>query len=156
MHKAIPYDVRWGIRKDMPWIEDANTQHLVRFSETANVWTTKETLAHLQKRNWIMQVAVDERDRCVGCIVYSLHEDHLIVEYLMVHPDHRRKGIGTRLLHILKEKLSPHRRTYFAFYVDERDLDTLLFARQALPSVECELVDDEVEFFYEYRNFPIS
>ena len=79
--------IRYMIRRDMPEvlaIEQASFQC---------PWIEEEFLSYLRERNTIGMVA-EVGEKVVAFFIYELHEKHLTLLNLAVHPDYRRQGIG--------------------------------------------------------------
>jgi [ribosomal protein S18]-alanine N-acetyltransferase len=68
----------------------------------------------------------------VGYLLYQLKPEDGQVKlcHLAVHPDHRRRGLGTRLLERLRRNLAVLTALDFAAAVSERNLDFHLFLRK--------------------------
>jgi ribosomal protein S18 acetylase RimI-like enzyme len=49
-------------------------------------------------RRGLLWVAVDEADVAVGFLLADVVDGHFHIKELDVHPDHQRKGLGTKLL----------------------------------------------------------
>jgi len=114
--------VRWLIRQDLPQVIECD------FCSYPS-WTAEDIASKLHLRNTIGMVA-ECGSTIVGYMVYSLHKDHLNVIKLVVHPDYRRRGVGTALFEKLKSKLSHHRRTHITFVVHELLLGGQLFLKK--------------------------
>jgi [ribosomal protein S18]-alanine N-acetyltransferase len=67
-------------------------------------WSREFFLNELYKKNTLCKVAVAE-ESVIGylCADFRQHESHIL--NLAVHPDFRRRGVATRLLHGVKEEL---------------------------------------------------
>lgn len=117
--------IRWSIRRDMPEILD-----IERRSFGSYAWD-EETFAHVfRQRNCIGMVAEDlDRDRIVGFMVYEFHRKNLNVLNFAVHPEERRRGVGSAMAYKLVTKLSPQRRTHITLAVRDSNLDAHLFWR---------------------------
>lgn len=114
MKTIVAAHIRWGIRPDMPQI--------MRIERTTKYpWSEAEFLAALRQRNSVIFVA-DTADGVVGYMVYELHEKHLRILNLAVHPEFQSRGIGTELVEKLKRKLSSLRREHLAVSVRESNL----------------------------------
>ncbi|MEK7664148.1 MAG: GNAT family N-acetyltransferase [Patescibacteria group bacterium] len=96
--------IRWLIRRDMPEvlaIEQASFQE---------PWTEEEFLYYMRQRNTIGMVA-DLSEKVVALFTYELHEKHICLINLAVHPNYRNQGIGRQCMARLQSKISPERRT---------------------------------------------
>jgi ribosomal-protein-alanine N-acetyltransferase len=115
--------IRWMIRRDMP--EVLRIEH-VSFDFP---WCEDDFLDHLRQRNCIGMVAeLDEK--IVGFMVYELHERELRILRFAVHPEHRRRKVGTQMGLKLIGKLSNRRRSRIVIDVRETHLEAQLFFRQ--------------------------
>lgn len=116
--------VRWLIRRDMPNVLEISAAGSDPRTET-------ELVKLLRNRNCIGLVAEAEDDgqRAVAFIIYSLHKNNLHIETMAVHPELRRRGLGTAMIDKLKGKLSDQRRTAIDIEISEADLPTQQFLR---------------------------
>lgn len=89
---------------------------------------------------------VDDKNTIIGSVRAQERDGTVYIGKLMVHPDHRNKGCGTRLLTEI-EKCFPDKR--YELFTSTRSLDNIrryqklgysIFARKA--------VNDELEFVY--------
>src|SRR4051812_19739028 len=90
--------VRWQIRRDSPeilFIENAS------FSMP---WTEEDFLKCLRERNCIGMVG-EQGDRVISYMLYLLGKHHLEIINFAVHPDYRRKGVGSQMVAKLVSKL---------------------------------------------------
>jgi len=93
-------------------------------------WSEEDFIRCLRQRNCIGMVA-EHNERVVGFMIYELHRNRLHVLNFAVHPDFRRRQIGTQMLRKLVSKLSPQRRSRIMLEVRETNLDAQLFFREA-------------------------
>jgi ribosomal-protein-alanine N-acetyltransferase len=117
-----PVHIRWMIRRDMAevlQIEDRSFE----FS-----WSEEDFIRCLRQRNCIGMIA-EHSERVVGFMIYELHRNRLHVLNFAVHPDFRRRQVGTQMLRKLVSKLSPQRRSRIMLEVRETNLDAQLFFR---------------------------
>lgn len=115
--------IRWMIRRDMTevlQIEDASHDY---------PWSEEDFLRALRQRNCIGMVA-ELGDKVVGFMIYELHKSKLHILNFAVHPNLRRRAVGTQMVKKLIGKLSSHRRNAITLEVRERHLDLQLFFRQ--------------------------
>jgi ribosomal-protein-alanine N-acetyltransferase len=63
-------------------------------------------------------------------MIYELHKTRIHILSFAVHPDHRRKGIGTAMTDKLVSKLAYQRRNRIVLEVRETNLPAQLFFRQ--------------------------
>lgn len=116
----VKVHIRWMIRRDMT--EVLRTEH----ESFDFAWTEEDFLKCLRQRNCIGMVAeLDER--VVGFMIYELHRTKLHVLNFAVHPEFRRRGVGTQMVAKLIGKLSSHRRTKITLAVRETNLSAQLF-----------------------------
>lgn len=119
------FHVRWMIRKDMP--EVLQTEWL----SFEHAWVEEDFLKCLRQRNCIgMVIEIERTATVIGYMIYLLHKTRLEILNFAVHPDHRRKGAGRKMVEKLVSKLSSHRRVKMDIHVSERNLDAQLFFRQ--------------------------
>ncbi len=114
--------MRWMIRRDMPeilGIEDRSFEF---------PWCEEDFIRCLRQRNCIGMVAECD-DHVVGFMIYELHKNRLHILNFAVHPDHRRRGVGTQMTDKLMGKLSHQRRTRIMLEVRETNLPAQLFFR---------------------------
>jgi ribosomal-protein-alanine N-acetyltransferase len=119
-----PVHIRWMIRRDMAevlQIEDRSFE----FS-----WSEEDFIRCLRQRNCIGMIA-EHNERVVGFMIYELHRNRLHVLNFAVHPDFRRRGVGTQMVRKLVSKLSPQRRSRIMLEVRETNLDAQLFFRDS-------------------------
>lgn len=117
-----PVHIRWMIRRDMAevlQIEDRSFE----FS-----WSEEDFIRCLRQRNCIGMIA-EHNERVVGFMIYELHRNRLHVLNFAVHPDFRRRGVGSQMVRKLVSKLSPQRRSRIMLEVRETNLDAQLFFR---------------------------
>lgn len=122
--KAQPeLSIRWLIRRDMPEVLQ------IERGSFEYPWTEEEFLGYLRQCNCIGTVL--EEDHCIRAfMIYELHPDRLELVSLAVHPGHRRRGFGTRMVQRLQDKLSIRRRREIATQVRETNVGAQLFLKQ--------------------------
>lgn len=136
--------IRWMIRRDMPEvlaIENLSFEF---------PWSEEDFIRCLRQRNCIGMVSEHE-ERVVGFMIYELHRNRLHVLNFAVHPDVRRRHVGTRMVDKLIGKLSPQRRDRIMLEVRETNLYAQLFFRDLgfrAISVLRDFYDDTVEDAY--------
>lgn len=113
--------IRWMVRLDFPAVLEID-------ADQPDAWDGDRLLEELRPRNRI-GMAIEWGEHVVGFMVYELHDSRLEVLKLAVHQDHRRCGIGGRLVRKLLDKLSAHRRPRLLIDVDEGNLAAQLFLR---------------------------
>jgi ribosomal-protein-alanine N-acetyltransferase len=150
--ERISVQVRWMVRRDMSDV--VRIEHL----SYEFPWCEEDFLRCLRQRNCIGTVA--ERDEHVmGYIVYELHWDSLHILKMAVHPDYRRRGVGTQLVQKVISKLENTRRNRVALEVPESNLEAQLFFRscgfRATRVLRAFYSDTEEDaYHFEYRLAP--
>ncbi|MEZ6119084.1 MAG: ribosomal protein S18-alanine N-acetyltransferase [Pirellulaceae bacterium] len=142
--RQLRVHIRWMIRRDMSEILDIET------ASFEFPWSEDDFVRCLRQRNCIGMVA-EVDDQIVGFMIYELHKTRLHILNFAVHPDYRRRGIGTQMAHKLVSKLSHQRRTRILLEVRETNLDAQLFFRKAgfrAISVLRDFYEDTVEDAY--------
>jgi ribosomal-protein-alanine N-acetyltransferase len=91
-------------------------------------WSEDDFIRCLRQRNCIGMIA-EHNERVVGFMIYELHRNRLHVLNFAVHPDFRRRNVGTQMLKKLVTKLSPQRRSRIMLEVRETNLEAQLFFR---------------------------
>jgi ribosomal-protein-alanine N-acetyltransferase len=136
--------IRWMIRRDMPEVL------AIESSSFEFPWSEEDFIRCLRQRNCIGMIA-EHDERIVGCMIYELHRNRLHLLNFAVHPDHRRRGIGRRMIQKLITKLSTQRRDRITLEVRETNLAAQLFFRSLgfrAISVLRDFYDDTVEDAY--------
>ena len=144
--------IRWMFRRDMPEVLD------IEGSCFEFPWSEDDFIRCLRQRNCIGMVA-DCEDQVVGFMIYELHKTRLHVLNFAVHAQHRRSGIGQRMVDKLTAKLSGGRRSRIMLEVRETNLDAQLFFRKQgfrAVSVLRDFYEDTTEDAYlmQYRYRP--
>ncbi len=104
---------RWLLRRDMPAVLDIEQRSFTK------PWSGEDLCTHLNRRTCIGKVAEVEGNVVAFCI-YDLHNDHLQLVDLAVHPDYRGRGIGEKMIRTLQEKLGVlNHRTHIVALVPE-------------------------------------
>ncbi|HUY89723.1 MAG TPA: ribosomal protein S18-alanine N-acetyltransferase [Pirellulales bacterium] len=121
-------------------------------------WSEDDFIRCLRQRNCIGMVA-DCDDQVVGFMIYELHKTRLHILNFAVHAQHRRLGVGQRMVDKLAAKLSSGRRSRILLEVRETNLDAQLFFRQQgfrAVSVLRDFYEDTTEDAYlmQYRYRP--
>jgi ribosomal-protein-alanine N-acetyltransferase len=118
--------IRWMIRADMPEVLAIEND---RFPCP---WGEDDFLRVLRNRNCIGIVATigDGKDeRVIGFMIYELHKTVLELLSIAVRRDVSRRGVGSRLIQKLRDKLSNQRRNRISFDVADWNLPGHLFLR---------------------------
>jgi [ribosomal protein S18]-alanine N-acetyltransferase len=114
--------VRWAVRRDMPEILEIEALSFV------SGWTEEDFLRCLRQRNCIGMIA-EQGEKVVGVMVYELHKNRLHLLNFAVHPNCRRRGVGSQMVAKLVNKLANHRRNRITLEVRETNLPAQLFFR---------------------------
>lgn len=114
--------LRWMIRRDMPEVLGIE-QEAFEFP-----WSDEDFTRCLRQRNCIGMVA-EAGDSIVAFMIYELHRSSLHVLNFAVAREHRRLGVGTRMMEKLAGKLSPDRRSRIVLEVRETNLPAQIFFR---------------------------
>ena len=117
-----PVHIRWMIRRDMVEVLQIENRSF-EFS-----WSEEDFIRCLRQRNCIGMIA-EHSERVVGFMIYELHRNRLHVLNFAVHPDYRRRAVGSQLLKKLVTKLSPQRRSRIMLEVRDTNLEAQLFFR---------------------------
>jgi ribosomal-protein-alanine N-acetyltransferase len=115
--------IRWMIRRDMSEVLAIETG-CFEFP-----WSEEDFIRCLRQRNCIGMVAEHE-ERVLGFMIYELHKTRLHVLNFAVHPEFRRRGVGSVMAQKLVSKLSHQRRNRILLEVRETNLAAQLFFRQ--------------------------
>lgn len=90
----------------------------------------------------------------VGYIIYEMKPKHILLINIAVHPDFRRRKIGTKLISNLIEKLNSNARTEIVSYIDEYNLEAQLFLKKkkflATRSIKHFFDNDSSAIFFVY------
>ena len=144
--------IRWMIRRDMTEVLE------IENSCFEFPWSEDDFIRCLRQRNCIGMVA-DCEDKVVGFMIYELHKTRLHILNFAVHAQHRRLGVGQRMVDKLSAKLSSGRRSRILLEVRETNLDAQLFFRKQgfrAVSVLRDFYEDTTEDAYlmQYRYVP--
>jgi ribosomal-protein-alanine N-acetyltransferase len=118
----LPITLRWMIRRDMPQVLQIEEQSF-EFP-----WQEEDFVRCLRQRNCIGMVA-EHHEQVAGFMVYELERSRLHILNFAVHPQWRRRGIGTQMAQSLIAKLSPDRRSRILLEIRETNLPAQLFFR---------------------------
>ena len=114
---------RWAIRSDLEKLLSIEAA-----CSGVTAWTEDDFLGELKRKNVISMVA-EENTEIVGFMLYELQKKRLQVINFAVSPRQQRRGIGSRMIDKLIDKLCVGRRTKICFTVRESNLSAQLFLR---------------------------
>lgn len=112
----------------------------------------KQTLDEVVEefRSGVILKMVDDKDNIIGSVRARESDGTVYIGKLMVHPDHRHKGYGTRLLCEI-EKCFPDKR--YELFTSTRSLDNIrLYQKLGYSIFARKAVNDELEFVYMEKN----
>ena len=118
----------------------------------------EEFIRCLRQRDCIGMVA-ECAERVVGFMIYEIHPTSLHVLSFAVHPNFRRRTVGTAMIQKLFSKLAYQRRNRIQLEVRETNLSAQLFFRQLgfrATGVLRNFYEDSTEdaFLMQYRGGP--
>lgn len=106
--------------------------------------TIDEVIA--EYREGIILKMVDENDVIIGSVRARESNGTVYIGKLMVHPDHRRNGYGTRLLAEV-ERFYPGKR--YELFTSTRSIDNIkLYQNSGYKEFARKAVNDELQFVY--------
>jgi len=108
------------IRRDLPEVLE------IEDGSFPDPWSEEEFVRVLRHRNVIGMLA-ECGDAVVGFMLYELNKTYLEIFNLAIHPEWRRRGVGSTMIEKLQGKLSPRRRTSLRVHVRESNLVGQLF-----------------------------
>ena len=114
--------IRWLIRRDMDAVLE------IESASFEFPWTEDEFINCLRQRDCIGMVA-EYAEQVVGFMVYELQPTSIHVLSFAVHPEFRRKSVGTTLVQKLISKLAYQRRNRIQLEVRETNLAAQLFLK---------------------------
>lgn len=117
--RIVP-QIRWMIRRDMPQILEIEARSF------QHPWREGDFIHYLRQRNCIGMIA-EHNTGVVGYMLYELHRSRLHLLNFAVHPDFRRREIGTAMVRKLAGKLTTERRDRVMLEVRETNLAAQLF-----------------------------
>lgn len=115
--------IRWLIRRDLQAVLD------IESASFEYPWTEEEFINCLRQRDCIGMVA-ECAEQVVGFMIYELQPTSIHVLSFAVHPEFRRKSVGSALMDKLFSKLAYQRRSRIQLEVRETNLSAQLFLKQ--------------------------
>jgi ribosomal-protein-alanine N-acetyltransferase len=122
-HTKQSVHIRWLIRRDLLAVLE------IEAASFEYPWTEEEFINCLRQRDCIGMVA-EYAERVVGFMIYDLQPTSIHVLSFAVHPDFRRKSVGSALMDKLFSKLAYQRRRRIQLEVRETNLSAQLFLKQ--------------------------
>jgi len=131
--------VRWLIRRDIPSVLACGPEG----------WTEGEIVRRMRRSGVIGHVTTDPAGAVLGWVLYSLErrpDGRRWVRLLAVavRPEHRRRGVGRKLLEYVRDKAIRHGYRAVVVGVPEENLTTHLLLRSA--GYRCERGGDTLRF----------
>lgn len=128
-------------------------QYLAYQSEAAlfgckDIPPLKQTICEVKDEydNGVMLKMTDDENTIIGSVRAYEANRTVYIGKLMVHPDHRHKGYGTRLLGEI-EKCFPDKR--YELFTSTRSEDNIrLYQSLGYKIFDTKTIDDELEFVY--------
>lgn len=123
--------IRWVIRRDLVSIlhieEECHYDQLLRDAPLMPIWHEDDYRHKCGQRDHIV-TAVEIDGQVVGCLVYQLSLQTVIIHRLVVLPSVQRHGVGSAMIHHLRSKVDNSiRRRMIYTTVCEYDLPSQLF-----------------------------
>ncbi|WP_028517661.1 GNAT family N-acetyltransferase [Ruminococcus flavefaciens] len=112
----------------------------------------KQTLDEVVEefKSGVILKMVDDNNTIIGSVRAQERDGTVYIGKLMVHPDRRHKGYGTRLLSEI-EKCFPDKR--YELFTSTRSLDNIrLYQKLGYSIFARKAVNDELEFVYMEKN----
>ena len=92
----------------------------------------------------------DEKNTIIGSVRAKVSDGTVYIGKLMVHPDYRRKGYGTKLLSEIEKCFLDKR---YELFTSTRSIDNIrLYQKQGYVIFARKAVNDELEFVYMEKN----
>lgn len=108
----------------------------------------KQTLDEVVEefKSGVILKIIDDKYTIIGSVRAQERDGTIYIGKLMVHPEHRHKGYGTKLLYEI-EKCFPHKR--YELFTSTRSLDNIrLYQKLGYTIFARKAVNDELEFVY--------
>lgn len=118
----IQAHVRWMLARDI--------LALVDMEQRIGGWDAQRILEVKRQHGVVPMVAESISTRLVhGYALFRIHPRGFEMLRLLVHPDYRRRGVGSQLINRICNKLDPIQKRRLVLDVHERDLAMQLFLR---------------------------
>lgn len=152
---------------EIHWLIRGQVEQVLKIEQRCfeSPWDEETLLSHLRQRNCIGLVGM-RGNEVLGYVVYHMLPDTgsrtsaLEIIRFAVSTDHRRDGVGSKMLEKLVGKLAAQRRQYITVHVRETNLSAQFFLRECgFNAVEVvrEHYDDSGEdaYVFEYEQIDI-
>lgn len=116
------FSFRFVIRRDMQSIEQ------IERTSFEFPWSESDFCRVMRRRD-VTSLACEVGEDLVGYMIYAVTKSKLQLLNFAVHPNHRRRGVGTSMVQRLIAKLSPHRINRIELLVIETSMGALSFFR---------------------------
>lgn len=123
--------------------------------ENRDIPPLKQTLDEVidEYNSGIILKMLDNRGGIIGSVRAKADKETVYIGKLMVHPQHRHRGYGTRLLNEI-ERYFPEKR--YELFTSTRSKDNIrLYQKSGYKIFKHKAVDDELQFVYleKYTNY---
>lgn len=151
--KKPEFDIHWMTRGHLESVVDIEAKSFPL------PWSEDDFIRCVRQRNCIGMV-YEQQDKILGFMIYELHKNRLHILNFAVHPDHRRQGVGRRMVEKLIRKLTLQNRSRIMLEVRETNLDAQFFFRamgfRAISVLKdfYEDAPDEDAYLMQYRHEP--
>ena len=112
-------------------LKKSNLKELVKLESLcfSQPWLEKDFNAILTRDKTVaFYYSLD--NKMIAYIIYEMKPKHVLLINFAVHPDYRKRKIGTELISMLINKLNSKTRNEIVCYVDEYNLDAQLFLKK--------------------------
>ena len=138
-------------RDDLP--EILRLQYLAYQSEAAlfgskDIPPLKQTIEELtaEYEDGMILKAVNPQQSIIGSVRARAQNGTVLIGKLMVHPDYRRRGLGSKLLEEIAQKFPEQRCELFTSTRSKDNI--LLYQRRGYRQFKTETVDEKLQFVY--------
>jgi GNAT superfamily N-acetyltransferase len=132
--------IHWMAKQDMGAVLDIETRSNEYYDEDfdtvvarANAWQAPDFIELMREPGGAGRVVIDDlTGKIVAFLCYENMKDYVLIYKLVVDPDHRLKGHGTKLLDSVKKKLkSPNtKKEKLVMLVSDQDTGMHLFLQK--------------------------